>query len=361
MYPTMFSLVVKLVRCITIVLMPNLWLIFTTGLVAGGLTCAAVQGGLLAATVAEQGNRDQQRVDLVPTLSFLIAKLIAYTVLGFVLGLVGSTFQFSLKLQAILLAVAAIFMIGTALDLIHLHPVFRYFTLQPPQLLTRFIRRQTKSQHVFAPAIVGASTIFLPCGTTQAMMALAMATQNWIRGGAILFTFILGTFPIFFLLGYSVEKLKDTLQTQFYRAAAAVIVFLALWNINTAAVLAGSPITAQTILTPIYCTITFCPTPLVLGNEVPSQNIVITIGSRSYSVDHTVIPAGKPVHMTLVNKGGVGCIQSFTIPRLGIQQVVPLGQTKTFTFTAPTDTRLLTYVCSMGMYGGSFVIAGGGT
>ena len=33
--------------------MINLWTIFITGLVTGGLSCLAVQGGLLAATIAQ--------------------------------------------------------------------------------------------------------------------------------------------------------------------------------------------------------------------------------------------------------------------------------------------------------------------
>src|SRR3989344_9612641 len=72
--------IVKRARCNTIRSMPNLWIIFPTGLIAGGLTCAAVQGGLLATTIAQQKNDDPARTNTVPVLSFLLAKLFAYTV-----------------------------------------------------------------------------------------------------------------------------------------------------------------------------------------------------------------------------------------------------------------------------------------
>ncbi len=159
--------------------MPNLWLIFSTGLIAGGLTCAAVQGGLLTATIAQQGRGDPKRREIGPILSFLIAKLVAYTILGLFLGWLGSFFQFSLKLQAILLAGVAIFMIGTALALLEVHPLFRYFIIHPPRFLTRLVRQQTKSGSLFAPAILGVFTIFIPCGTTQAMMALAVEKAGY--------------------------------------------------------------------------------------------------------------------------------------------------------------------------------------
>src|SRR5690348_14117541 len=80
--------------------------IFLTGLLAGGLSCMAVQGGLLAATVAQ---RQQSKLtsltasgNATPIFIFLSAKLVAYTLLGFLLGLLGSTLQFSSVLQMML-------------------------------------------------------------------------------------------------------------------------------------------------------------------------------------------------------------------------------------------------------------------
>ncbi|KKU86456.1 MAG: putative membrane protein [Candidatus Gottesmanbacteria bacterium GW2011_GWA2_47_9] len=62
----------------TIQLMPNLWIIFTTGLLAGGLTCMAVQGGLLATTIAGEDKGDggdrESKGKIGAVLSFLAAK-----------------------------------------------------------------------------------------------------------------------------------------------------------------------------------------------------------------------------------------------------------------------------------------------
>ena len=89
-------------------------LAFITGLTTGGLSCLAVQGGLLAGSIAsevEQSVQNQpasvQRVKVGtapqpqqmqprasrPILLFLTAKLIAYTLLGFMLGWVGAVLQ----------------------------------------------------------------------------------------------------------------------------------------------------------------------------------------------------------------------------------------------------------------------------
>src|SRR5258706_179681 len=99
----------------------NLITIFFTGLITGGLTCMAVQGGLLATTIAqseeERLKEKATKGSALPILAFIIAKLAAYTLLGFLLGLLGSAFQLSLGAKTIMQFAIGFFMIGTALNI----------------------------------------------------------------------------------------------------------------------------------------------------------------------------------------------------------------------------------------------------
>ena len=70
----------------------NYWIIFLTGLTTGGLSCLAVQGGLLAATLATTAEKKDKLHDAIPTVVFLASKLVAYTLLGALLGYFGSLF-----------------------------------------------------------------------------------------------------------------------------------------------------------------------------------------------------------------------------------------------------------------------------
>ena len=195
----------------------NLLSIFITGLFTGGLTCLAVQGGLLASSIAQQESdtlKDEAlKGHALPILSFLTTRLIAYTVLGILLGSLGSIVQLSLTTRVALQSVAALFMIGTALNLLNVHPIFRYFIIQPPKFLTRMVKSQSRNnsalpagRQVFGPAIVGAMTVLIPCGATQAMMAYAITQGSPLLGGLVMFTFILGTSPLFFLLGMAAKS-----------------------------------------------------------------------------------------------------------------------------------------------------------
>src|SRR3990167_2607833 len=338
--------------------------IFLTGLIAGGLSCMAVQGGLLAATIAQ---REEERLkenvkkgSVIPILSFLVTKLAAYTVLGFLLGMLGSAFELSLSAKTIMQFVVAIFMVGTALNILNVHPIFRYFVIQPPRFLTRLVRKQSKSSDMFAPGVLGAFTVLIPCGITQAMMALAIASGNPMYGAAILFAFVLGTSPVFFILGYLATKLGDALHQKFMKVAAYAIILLAVFNVNNALALTGSSYTLENTWKGFWCTVSFCNDSSVQAaagaNDQNAQAAVdestISIESDVYNPDRITVKAGSQVTLNLKNNGGSGCIQAFTIPSLRVQKIVQVGASDTIIFTAPSTPGPLAFMCSMGMFRG---------
>lgn len=337
----------------------NLLTIFLTGLLTGGLSCMAVQGGLLTATLAQREEdhlreNSVRQNNLFPILSFLIAKIFAYTLFGFALGFLGSVFQLSIKTQVILYIGIGLFMIGTALNILKVHPIFRYFVIQPPRFLLRLVRNQTKSKDIFAPALVGASTIFIPCGTTQAMMALALGTGNPLYSAAILFAFTLGTTPIFFLLGFLATRLNSIFESAFMKIAAFAIIILAVFNINNAVSLSGSKYTLQYILSDFACTaLSACQSKVlaVNGNQ-PVNEATITFQSGGYSPQSITLAKNSKVKLNLVNKEGEGCIQAFNIPKLNIQKIVRTGTSGFVEFTTPETPQDIRFTCSMGMYEG---------
>lgn len=336
--------------------------IFFTGLFAGALTCIAVQGGLLATSVAQ---REEEKIkdkakrtgSALPIFSFLVAKLGAYTILGFLLGWLGSFFQLSLTANIIMQLAVGIFMIGTALNLLNVHPIFRYFIIQPPRFLTRMVRNRSKSKDFFAPAVLGTFTVFIPCGTTQAMMALAIASGNPLSGAAILFAFVLGTSPLFFIVGYMATKLGDTMQKNFMKAAAYALILLATFNINNAVALTGSNLTLNNAWTNFYCTLTFCDSEFApIAQAATVTDATITINNDGYNPDNLTVKAGSQVTLRLKNNDGGGCVQAITVPKLGIQKIVPIRSSDTITFTAPSEPQQLAFMCSMGMFRGTITI-----
>src|SRR3989344_7451475 len=227
----------------------NLWLIFLTGLTTGGLTCLALQGGLLATAIAAQRDvphgTSQRGIwsTIFPTLIFLTAKISAYTLLGFLLGWFGSMFTLSITLQIIVQFIVGIFMITTALRMLDVHPVFRKFVLTPPKAVFKFMRSNAKSGSYFSPLILGLATVFLPCGTTQAMEIQAIGTANPFWGAATMLAFTLGTTPLFFVLGSLATKFSQTFAQYVYPVAATLVLILGIAALDNGLTLAGSPFT----------------------------------------------------------------------------------------------------------------------
>lgn len=316
--------------------MIHLWTIFITGLVTGGLSCLAVQGGLLAATIAQS---DEKNLTSKTVLIFLGAKLVAYTLLGFLLGWFGSLFHMSLAVQVVMQFLVAVFMIGTACNILEVHPLFRYFVIQPPRFLMKMVRNQTKSARIFTPALLGAFTVFIPCGTTQAMMALAIGSGSPVMGALVLFAFVLGTSPLFFILGYGATRLDDSMHKTFMKVAALALILLALFTMKNVLSLSGIKIGSS-------------KQSASQAKMAPVSEATIEFTQTAYVPDRITVKAGTDVQLTLSNVSGSGCIQAFTIPKLGIQKVVSVGSIEVVHFTAPAEPQEIEFMCSMGMYKG---------
>ncbi|MBI2040074.1 sulfite exporter TauE/SafE family protein [Candidatus Microgenomates bacterium] len=339
----------------------DLWLIFLTGLTVGGLTCLAVQGGLLASTIAVREEEDLQegsrrKHNILPTLAFLTTKFTAYVILGFILGAFGSALAISDNARIVMQLLAGAYMMVVALDLLNVHPIFRYAILQPPRFLTRMVKDTSRNKDLFAPAILGGLTIFIPCGTTLAMEAFAISSGSPILGAAIMGVFTLGTSPLFLGLGFLTTVLGDTFRTRFFKIAGALVMYLGIITFNSSLVLAGSPITLQTIResVPIYIDLSggaYASEDPNVRVENGVQVADITVYPTSYTPNRVQVKAGVPVRLNLTPTGGFGCTAAFRIPQLGISKTLAQNQTTPVEFT-PTSAGKLTWTCSMGMYYG---------
>ena len=323
----------------------------------------AVQGGLLASTIAAREEEDirsgvERKHNIWPTFAFLATKFVAYLILGFILGSFGSALSLSDGARVTMQIAAALYMILVALNLLNVHPIFRYVIIQPPKFLAKMVRNQSRSKELFAPAFLGAMTIFIPCGTTLAMEALAISSGNPFLGAAIMGVFVLGTSPLFFGLGFLTTILGDAFRTKFLKFAGVGVLYLGITSLNGALVVAGSPITLQTIAdnSPIQIDLSGGQGNSNQGGEDTNivngvQTVDIAAVASGYTPNYVKVKKGVPVRLNLTAQGRVGCSSAFTIPSLGIRKRLQAGVTETVDFT-PSSPGKIVYTCSMGMYSG---------
>lgn len=336
--------------------------IFVTGVLSGGVSCMAVQGGLLTAAIASLLHTGRQentrRIIILATGAFLGAKLAIHTLFGALLGSFGSSIAVSIPVSSGMLLLASLFMIGSALNILGVHPIFRYFVIQPPRFLTRYIRSQSKTGVWFAPFFLGLLTIFIPCGVTQAMMVDAIATGSAITGALTLFSFILGTAVVFFAGACAIGTIPGRIQGILQKAGALLVLLLALWNMWNVFGIWGFATRMETLARAGVCQIVFCDDQTGTRAEklAPTTHPIITITAQGYEVDNAIIPRGGTIELTVINTTGNSCIQAFTIPSLGISKVIPVGTTEKFTFRVPDGVTQIPFSCSMGMYRGTLYV-----
>ena len=341
---------------------------FVTGITTGGLSCLAVQGGLLASSLAHQiehdytaqattGKKSKQPASrtssALPIALFLLAKLVAYTLLGALLGWLGSFLTLSPVTRAVLMIAIGIFMIGNALRMFNVHPIFRYFSIEPPKFITRYIRRTAKGTDTATPIFLGLLTVFIPCGVTQAMMATALGTGSAMIGALLMFAFTLGTSPVFFVVAYLTTELGARLEKFFMRFVAVVILILGFVTLDGGLNLMGSPLSLQNL------TRSWFAQP---SDSAPAAAPVAADGSLILNVENDgyfpallKAPAGKDLTLNLVTDNTRSCSRDFVIPALDYYQLLPTTGTVQVTIPAQPAGSKLFFTCSMGMYTGQIV------
>ncbi len=333
----------------------NYWLIFLTGLTTGGLSCLAMQGGLLASVITNQkeilsqNNQKPHVKDWQLVAMFLVAKLITHTIFGLLLGSLGSVISLSLEVRLFFQIFTAVFMFSTAMNLLNVHPFFRKFAIQPPKFIYKYIKNATLAQTFFAPVLLGVLTIFVPCGVTQAMEIQAINTGSAIAGALTLAFFVLGTSPLFFTVGFATAKLSDSLKQTFYKVAAIILIGMSLYGINGVLTALDSPFSFNRI-TQIFNNNESTNQPTIQPGE--TQNITVNITNSGYSPKSFTVKAGSPVVLTLTTNGVYSCASAFVFREFGINTTLKSTDTQSFKFT-PNKKGTYNFSCSMGMYTGT--------
>jgi len=330
----------------------SLWLVVLAGLSVGGLSCLAVQGGLLTTVIMQREKQLRgaaampgigQR--LVPVVQFLAAKTLAYTALGAALGYFGS--KVPLRVQAWLLIAVGVFMVIIVFQMFDVHPFFRRFAVQPPKAVQRFLRSEAKGGGAAAPVGLGALTVLIPCGVTLAMEGLAMASQSAPRGAAIMFAFTLGTAPLFLGLGFVATNLSRGAFRIFQPLAAVLVVAIAANTVLGGMRLLGVTTGLSTDGVTAEASLAQAADP----SAAQIQEVTIQVATLTYTPSNVKLRSGIPARLTLVTDNTQGCIRAFTIPALGIERLLPATGTEVIELPA-IDPGKVVFTCSMGMYSG---------
>ncbi|GAA0793393.1 urease accessory protein UreH domain-containing protein [Spirilliplanes yamanashiensis] len=345
----------------------SLTAVLITGLFAGGISCAAVQGGLLAGLVARQhphtasaasptrsrsaDRRTRTADDLLPVTAFLAGKLASHTMLGALLGAVGAAVQLSPTARAWMQISAGAVIVAFGLAQLGVGP-FRRLTVTPPTSWLRLVRGRARSEAAFAPAVLGFATVLVPCGVTVSVQALALASGSAGRGALIMAVFVLGTAPLFALLGYAARRAVGAWHGRLAAATGLVLLATGLFTVNGGLTVVDSPLAARNWQIGPDRDTASAPAPATASTGADGrQEIVVVADAESYQPETVTARAGVPTTLVVRAQGARGCVRAFVIESMNRQWTLPTnGDTRIdLGVLAPGD---LLYSCAMGMYSG---------
>jgi sulfite exporter TauE/SafE len=352
----------------------NWWAIFAAGLLAGATTCAATQGGLLVGLITRQKKAAAAKApaakakvdvrvdrtvslsgDLAPVAGFLAGKLLVLTLVGAVLGTVGSFVTLDTRIGQLAQILAGVVMVTLGLATIGV-PGFDRFVFAPPESWTRVVRRSTRSRSAFAPFLLGLATVLIPCGVTISMMLLAATSGSTVAGAAVMFVFVLGTAPLFAAYGYLTQRFVKPDSKRMALVMGSVVVAMGLFTINAYFVAAGSSFTVQNLVASVGTRSEAAPAAVAAQPVNGLQTVTINATSGGYEPASIAVKAGVATRVVFHTDNTQSCIVYTVFPSLGKRAVLPVSGDTTVDLGVlqPGEVPIS---CSMGMYTGTLVVS----
>lgn len=319
--------------------------LFVVGLLTS-LHCVAMCGGINLSQCMNRGEVSSSNSRIKPSLLYNLGRVTSYTVIGGIIGAVGSVISFSGWAKGLIAILTGLFMILMGLSMTGLFPRLNQITPRLPRI---FRETKEKTSRGKGPYIVGLLNGLMPCGPLQAMQIYALGTGSMVAGALSMFFFSLGTLPLMFGLGAFITLLGSKFTKQMMKVSAMLVVLLGAIMLGRGFLLSG--VTMPSFATSASSNVS---ATAALSPESGVQTITSTLTSRGYP--SITVQKGMPVVWNLqADKRAInGCNRQILISEYNTQINLKPGD-NTIRFT-PTETGTFTYSCWMGMITGQIKV-----
>jgi uncharacterized protein len=315
-------------------------MLFIIGLLTS-VHCVAMCGGICLSQCVpktDTGVGISKYAALRPSLLYNIGRVISYTIIGGIVGALGSVISFSGTMKGIVQILAGVFMVIMGLNMLNIFPWLRKFNPRMPKIFAKKIYAQRNNN---SPLYIGLLNGLMPCGPLQAMQLYALSTGSPVKGAISMFLFSVGTVPLMFAFGALSSFLSKKFTHKMMSVSAVLVIVLGVFMFNNGMGLSGiyipsMPFGASTAKAANYASI-----------EGDTQ--VVTTGLSSGQYEPIVVQKGIPVKWIIqAEQGDInGCNNSIIVQKYGIQKNLKVGD-NVIEFT-PTESGTVPFSCWMGM------------
>lgn len=207
--------------------------IIIIGLLGSFGHCVGMCGGIVIAysstKVKENWTKTYQALG---HLIYSFGRITTYTIIGFIMGFIGSVISFSNTMSSILLFITGLMMILVGFSLlgkIKFLTILEHSCSKSP-LYQKTFKKILKSNSLISFYFLGALNGLLPCGFVYAFAIMAAGTGSAFWGAITMLIFGLSTIPALFSLGFFIGMFKQSsFRDIFVKIASILVIFFGLY------------------------------------------------------------------------------------------------------------------------------------
>lgn len=207
---------------------------FLLGLLGSG-HCVAMCGGIMGALSMRSSrihghNNAAMSLDL---LHYNLGRLLSYTALGLVLGLLGAALVWAVApLQIVMRTLAGVVLIIMGLYIADIWRGAMALERAGDGIWRRINGRLRKAGGGDHPLLLGLGWGLLPCGLVYGTLTWALATGDPLLSAQLMFTFGLGTLPMVLAGSYFAGRLTTLMRLPAWRrGSGALIILFGFWTL----------------------------------------------------------------------------------------------------------------------------------
>ena len=312
------------------------WMLFFIGFLVS-FHCIGMCGGLVVTYTVKSKNGYKSH------LQYNLGRLLSYSVIGGILGGLGSFFGVNPVFTGIVTLVAGFFMLLMGLSLLTNFAWLEKVKLRTPAFIARFLYNQRYSGKPKGPFIIGVFNGFMPCGPLQAMQIYALASGSIITGALSMGIYALGTVPLMFGLGSFISLISQDRIKQVMKFSGLLVIVLGLFMLNRGLTNFG------------YGFRGFVPEETIVEINANNYQIVeMELSYRGYSPNIIYIKKDIPVRWIINVKQMSGCTDEILLPEYKIRKTLKYGEN--IIEFIPDKLGELKFSCWMQMVWGKFIV-----
>ncbi len=213
----------------------DLIVIITTAFLGSFGHCIGMCGGIVVAYSSSKIDKESSTLtETLSHLSYNFGRVVTYTMLGAIFGLIGQAIAFTPTTKGILFLLTGLLMLLAGLSLLGKIPFLNSaeFSFSKYSWFKNSFKALLSSKAYSSFFLLGMLNGLLPCGLVYSFAIIAASTASPIWGAFVMASFGLATIPALFFLGTVTKFLqKGELRDVMMKFASFLVVFYGLFTI----------------------------------------------------------------------------------------------------------------------------------